>query len=196
MANITKPKSRQPIPKKAVKVFDGVIFSVYQWDQILYDGTTARFEKLTRDDTVSVFPITSDKKIVLTKQEQPGIEAFISEAGGAIEKDEDILACAYREMVEETGYETENFDFWFSTQPSSKINSGMYCFFGRNASKTRETNPDGGERIEVFEVSFEEFIDVCADPLFRNTEVAMRVLRAARKSDELKHLKRLFLEGN
>ena len=190
---IKKPQSRQPIPHRAEKVFEGVLFNVYQWDQELYDGTTARFEKLTRDDTVNVFPITPQKKIVLTRQEQPGIKEFVSGCGGNIDLGEDILSAAYREMVEETGYETDTFDFWFSTQPSSKVDSASYSFFARDAKHIRKPNPDGGEKIKVFEVTFEEFVEVCADTQFRDYEVAIRVLRAARDKDKLKKLKNRFL---
>ena len=34
------------VPKQAKRVFKGVIFDVYQWEQEMFDGTKEIFEKL------------------------------------------------------------------------------------------------------------------------------------------------------
>ena len=68
---IKRPVSNQPIPKHAKRVFKGVIFDVYQWKQKMYDGSFKTFEKIKRPDTVIVFPVLDNGKILLTKQSQP-----------------------------------------------------------------------------------------------------------------------------
>lgn len=45
------------IPSHAVKVFSGVIFDVYQWQQELFNGETATFEALRRPSTVVIIPV-------------------------------------------------------------------------------------------------------------------------------------------
>ncbi|MEI7603954.1 MAG: hypothetical protein WCJ19_02970 [bacterium] len=52
-----RPPISQPIPEDAVKVFSGVIFDVYQWQQLQFDGTYATFEKIKRNDVALVIPI-------------------------------------------------------------------------------------------------------------------------------------------
>src|SRR3989344_90768 len=102
---IKRPKSKQPIPENAKRVFRGVIFDVYQWEQEMYDGTRTIFEKLKRPDTVVVFRVLPDGKIILTEQEQPGGKGpFIGATGGRVDEGEDILAVAKRELLEESGY--------------------------------------------------------------------------------------------
>lgn len=192
MDSIAKPKSKQPLPPHATKVFSGIIFDVYHWQQKLYDGSTSTFEKLQRYDTVNVFPITPNKRIVLTKQEQPGMEEFIGCAGGVIEINEDPVSAALREMKEETGYSCTSLDVWFASQPSSKIEWSIYNFIARDATKTNELNLDGGEKITPIEVSFDEFVDLCADPLYRDTEVALQILRA-KHINRLGEIEQLFL---
>ena len=59
---INRPQSKQPIPANAKKVFHGVIFDVYQWEQEMFDGTKEIFEKLKRPDTVVVFPCSRTEK--------------------------------------------------------------------------------------------------------------------------------------
>jgi len=60
--DIERPKSRQPIPDHAKRVFKGVIFDVYQWEQEMYDGARTIFEKVKRTDVVVVFPVLPDGK--------------------------------------------------------------------------------------------------------------------------------------
>jgi ADP-ribose pyrophosphatase len=91
---IERPKSKQPIPENAKKVFEGIIFDTYQWQQEMYDGTKKTFEKLKRPDTVIVFPVLPDGKIILTEQEQPGKEPFIGATGGMVDDGEEILEAA------------------------------------------------------------------------------------------------------
>ena len=52
-------------PDNAKKVFEGVIYDVYQWPQKLYDGTTVTYERVNRQNTVSVLGITREKQILL-----------------------------------------------------------------------------------------------------------------------------------
>lgn len=93
---IPRPKSKQPMPENAKRVFKGVVFDVYQWEQELYDGSKATFEKLKRPDTVVVFPVLPDGKILLTEQEQPGKDPFIGGLGGRMDEGEDMLETAKR----------------------------------------------------------------------------------------------------
>ncbi len=45
------------IPSHAVKVFSGVIFDVYQWEQELFNGNVSTFEALRRPSTVIIIPV-------------------------------------------------------------------------------------------------------------------------------------------
>jgi hypothetical protein len=133
--NIQRPKSKQPIPDYAKRVFKGVIFDVYQWEQEMYDGTKATFEKLKRPDTVVVFPVLPDGRILLTEQEQPGKEPFIGATGGRVDEGEEILAAAKRELLEESGYEAEKYTLWHAAQPASKIEWAVYLFIAKGLKK-------------------------------------------------------------
>jgi ADP-ribose pyrophosphatase len=68
---IERPKSNQPIPENAKKVFDGIIFDIYQWEQEQFDGTIKTFEKAKRPDTVVVFPVLNMVKFFLLNKSNP-----------------------------------------------------------------------------------------------------------------------------
>ena len=139
---IKRPKSKQPIPDNAKRVFKGVIFDTYQWEQKMYDGSRVMFEKLKRPDTVVVFPVLSDGRIILTEQEQPGKEPFIGATGGRVDEGEDILEAAKRELLEESGYEAEEFILWDAQHPTSKVDWVVYTFIAKGLKKVEEPNLD------------------------------------------------------
>jgi hypothetical protein len=89
---------KKSFPPHAKRVFEGVIFDVYQWEQELYDGRTVMFERLVRPDTVTVYGVLPDGKILLAEQEQPGKPAFVGPTGGRVDPGEDALTAAKREL--------------------------------------------------------------------------------------------------
>mgnify|MGYP000871809802 CR=1 FL=1 len=190
--NIQKPKSKQPLPDNAKKVFCGVIFDVYQWQQEMFDGSIETFEKLKRPDTVVVFPVTNDEKIILTKQEQPGKESFIGGAGGRVEKGEEILDAAKRELLEETGYEASKFVLWKALQPISKIEWATYIFIARKLKKVANPSLDPGEKIQLMPVAFEEFLKIAMQPNFYEEEIYRDVVEAMLNSEKKQELQKLF----
>jgi ADP-ribose pyrophosphatase len=190
---VPKPKSKQPLPDKARKVFEGVIFDVYQWEQEMFDGSTETFEKLKRPDTVIVFPVLDNGKIILTKQEQPGKEPFIGAAGGRVDKGEGILASAKRELLEESGYKAGEFVLWKAIQPISKIEWSVYVFIARNLKKVADLKLDAGEKIELMPVDFDEFLQIALQPNFYEQEVYRDVVEAMLDPEKKNELKAFML---
>ncbi|NTW46336.1 MAG: NUDIX hydrolase [Candidatus Moranbacteria bacterium] len=189
---IERPASKQPIPDHAKRVFEGVLFDVYQWEQELYDGSTTTFEKLKRPDTVVVFPVLDDGSILLTRQEKPGKEPFLGGAGGRVERDEDVLAAARRELLEETGYEASEFVLVDARQPTSKIDWAVFTFVAKGLRKVSTSNPDAGERIELEPVPFERFLELLTAESFSEPELARRAFEARLDPKKMSAFRRLL----
>lgn len=171
MSDIQRPLSQQPIPETAQKVFSGELFSVWQWEQKMYDGSTAVFEKIERADTVTIVPVTEDGRVILARQEQPGIEPFIGVLGGVIDPGEDPLTAAKRELLEEGGMEAKNWKLWFAVQPFSRIEWAEYVYIAQGVTTVAEQQLDRGEQIDVYDVPLEDFMLQVIDPRFRNKEL-------------------------
>ncbi len=169
--------STQPLPDHARCVFEGKIFKIYQWEQVLFDGTTAVFEKAVRADSAGVLAVTEDGKILLSEQEQPGMRPFKSLLGGVVDAGETPEQSARRELREEAGYEAGTIEPWFSVTPFSKIDWTITLFIAKNCKKVGEPILDSGEKIRVTPISFADFMEVVFDPAFRDEEVTNRVLR-------------------
>ena len=189
---INRPKSKQPIPDNAKKVFSGVLFDVYQWEQELFDGTKTLFEKLKRPDTVVVFPVLDDGKIILTEQEQPGKEPFIGTTGGRVDEGEDILEAAKRELLEESGYEASEFILWDAQHPTSKIDWIVYTFIAKGLKKVADMNLDAGEKINLKLVNFDEFIEIAINKNFVEKEIIPKLYEAKLHPEKREELKKLF----
>ncbi len=189
---IQRPISNQPIPGHAECIYKGKIFDVYQWQQLMYDGTTKIFEKLKRPDTVVVFPVLDDGKILLTEQEQPGKKPFIGACGGRVEENEDILEAAKREFLEETGYEAKEYILWKAAHPTSKIDWVVYFFIAKGCRKVADQALDGGEKIELKPVSFDEMLQIGRDGRFMEKEIIPNLYEALLDPAKYTELKQLF----
>lgn len=189
---ITRPQSKQPIPDHARKVFSGKIFDVYQWEQKLFDGSSATFEKLKRADTVVVFPVLPDGRIILTEQEQPGKEPFVGAAGGRVERGEDVLVAAKRELLEESGYAADRFILWDAQHPTSKIDWVVYTFIAKGLKRISDPNLDPGEKIKLTPASFEDFLQLAGSPRFAEKEIVPKLFEAQLDEKKRADLKRLF----
>ena len=191
--NIQRPNSKQPIPDHAKKVFKGVMFDTYQWEQEMFDGSKATFEKLKRPDTVVVFPVLPNGKIILTEQEQPGKVPFIGATGGRVDEGEDILTAAKRELLEESGYEAEEFILWDAKHPVSKIDWVVYTFIAKGLKKVADLHLDAGEKIKLLNLTLDELIEVAInkDTYFAEQEIVSKFFEAKfdpKKKEELKEL--------
>jgi ADP-ribose pyrophosphatase len=164
------------IPSNAKLVFEGVIYDVYQWEQKLYDGRTTTFEGLKRPDIIQIIP-TMDDKILLSYEEQPTRPLSFTFLGGRQEKDEDTITAAKRELMEEAGLESNDWELLKSYDVESKLEMQIQLFAARNCKKVAEPNLDGGEKIEVKPVSFEKFIEIVSSEAFLGRDIANDILR-------------------
>jgi len=191
---IERPKFRQPIPENAKRVFKGVIFDVYQWEQEIFDGKKRTFEITKRADSVVVFPVLPDGKIILTEQEQPGKPPFIGATGGRVDEGEDVLSAAKRELLEESGYEAEEFILWHAQNMTSKVDWAVYIFIAKGLKKVSEPDLDGGEKIKLLPVTLDELINIPTKKniYFAEQEIVSKLFEAKLDPKKRKELEELF----
>lgn len=164
------------LPPDAKLVFQGKIFGVYQWEQEMFDGSYETFEVLKRPDTVEVIA-TSGERIYLTHQSQPNKHDYYGLLGGRVDKGEEPHAAAKRELLEESGMISESWELFKSYQPVHKIDWSIHTYIAKNCKKVSEQKLDAGEKIEVQECNFEEFIEIVLSEKYWGTELALDILR-------------------
>jgi len=178
------------IPKQAKKVFDGVIFDTYQWEQEMFDGTTETFERIHRAPSVECIAIVDDKIITLEQKQPTREDWYPSLPGGRIDEGEEPVKAVARELLEETGYTAKSFELYREYSGTSKIHFPEYIFIAKNCKKVSEQNIDSGEKINVKLSTFDEFVNMfrnklCATSIYFKFEI-YEALLDEKKKEELK----------
>lgn len=150
------------IPEHAKKVFSWIIFDVYQWEQELYDGSFTTFEMIKRLGTTCVIPILDNWNILIAKQEQPWKGLYIDFLWWREDKwENDLLKTAKRELLEESGYSAQSFDLIISKNIwSSKMQWQINYYVATWLKKIKKQKLDSWEKLEVLEVSREDFFNL------------------------------------
>lgn len=194
-----KIKSIQPIPEHAKKVFEGIIFDVYQWEQELFDGSKAIFEKAKRIDTAVIIPITKEGKTIILDQEQPGKGRYLSLPGGMIDKGEEPLKAAKRELKEETGF-VGNFELIHAAMPINKVDWTIYFFLAKECERICDQDLDCGEKIDVKLVEIEEFLQMLISQEVKASDIVLKFLKdnllVVDREKSLEKIKNYFLNNN
>lgn len=88
------------------KIFEGKIINLRVDEVKLPNGKVTTREIVEHPGGVSIVAVNEEGKILLVKQyRKPAEESLLEIPAGKLEKGEDPLICAKRELLEETGYE-------------------------------------------------------------------------------------------
>jgi ADP-ribose pyrophosphatase len=181
------------IPDHAKKVFEGIIFDVYHWDQQMFDGSTTTFEAIKKLDSVTILAVV-ENKIIINDEEQPGKPPFIAFPGGMGDRGEEPLTSAKRELLEETGLESNDWTLWSTVDPLklSKMEWNNFIYIAKDCKRTTEPRLDPGERIVSRYLSFEELLELRNVPTMRNKDIIPVLEKAANDESEKQKLKDLL----
>jgi len=92
-------------------LYNGKIFNVALEKVTLPNGVIKDREVVRHPGAAAMVPLLDDGNVVLVKQHRHAVNNYLWEIpAGTLEPDEEPVACARRELIEETGYEANNFD--------------------------------------------------------------------------------------
>lgn len=165
------------IPSHATCVFSGYRFSIYQREQVQFDGSYKTFEAVKRFDSVQGIWITGNS-IILPYEIQPNDASRNYWLWWwMIEDGEDIVNAIKREFLEET-WMAASVQFWQTLQKSWSIQWQEHYFLIHATKKIAEPTWDAWwEQIIQKSLSFDEFIEVVVAPWFRNGNFASYVIK-------------------
>ena len=165
------------IPPHARCVFSGVLFDVFQWEQELFDGSTAAVEAVRRLPSVQILATTPDDRVILLREEQPFVGRFVAVPGGRIDRGHTPEETVLRELREELGMAPEGIEPWQTETFGSNIQWTTHDFIARRCRQVGEPEREPGERIEPYLVTFERLLEESERPDFRNKVLANRLFR-------------------
>lgn len=141
-------------------VYQGNFMRVHKDSVGLPDGTVSSREYIKHPGAVAVLAMLDNGNLVMERQFRYAPQReFIELPAGKIDHGEDILVCAKRELLEETGYVASEWIHLTTAWPCiGYADERMEYFLARGLSHVGR-NLDDGEFLEVFELSLPEAID-------------------------------------
>lgn len=114
-------------------------------------GRRHPFYVLDSAEWVNIIPVTPEGEVVLVRQWRHGLQQFTLEIpGGLVDPGESPRTSAIRELLEETGYHSEDVELLGVISPNPAIQSNFcHTFLARNARQVAALNLEGTEEIEV-----------------------------------------------
>ncbi len=103
------------------------------------------------NENVVIVPIFSDGSLLMIEIYRYQLDkALLELPSGTIEKKEEPLDTARKELLEETGYQAKTLEYsgWFYTWPS-KMNQKVHDFVAKELQKVSGQNLEEGEEIKV-----------------------------------------------
>lgn len=141
------------------KIFTGKVISLQVDEVELPNGKTSKREIIKHPGAVAIIALTVENKIVMVEQYRKAMERSIVEIpAGKLEKGEEPLECAKRELEEETGYECEKMEHLISFYTSPGFADELvHVFLAQNITqKENAAGLDEDEFVEVLELTLEE----------------------------------------
>ncbi|MFO1273860.1 MAG: NUDIX hydrolase [Rubrivivax sp.] len=136
-------------------LLEGGFLEVRRDDVLLPDGQHATREYIAHHGAVAVVPLLDDGRMVLVRQYRYPIGKSIYEfPAGKRDPGEDLLACARRELQEETGYRAREWAYACEIHNAAAYSTeSIWIFFARGLVAGPQ-RLDDGEFVEV--VTFDE----------------------------------------
>ncbi|HEX8369519.1 MAG TPA: NUDIX hydrolase [Pyrinomonadaceae bacterium] len=122
------------------------------------DNLEHSFFVVESPDWVNIIALDAENKTVLIEQFRHGTEEIVLEIpGGMIDEGEAPETAARRELLEETGFASDEFIYLGKSRPNPAIqNNWIYHFAALNCRKIQETAFDEHESVVTKLVSLDE----------------------------------------
>jgi ADP-ribose pyrophosphatase len=139
--------------------YDGHFLKVHRDSIRLPDGTQTKREYIKHPGAVAVLPLFDDGRLLLERQfRYPLHGVFIEFPAGKIDPDEDPLACAKRELQEETGYTASDWRFACTIHNAIAYSNEHLDLYVARGLTAGESKLDEGEFLETFTATVPEML--------------------------------------
>ncbi|WP_153102129.1 NUDIX domain-containing protein [Paraburkholderia hayleyella] len=120
----------------------------------LPDGQSATREYVQHPGAVMVIPLFDDGRVLLESQYRyPVAQVMVEYPAGKLDPNEDVLACARRELLEETGYSAREYFYLTRIHPVISYSTEFIDIYLARGLSAGEQKLDDGEFLELFTAS-------------------------------------------
>lgn len=148
------------------ELFKGKLLHAFRDTVILPDGGSATREYIVHPGAVVIVPLLDDGRLLLERQFRYPVGRVMIEfpAGKLDVQGEDRLACAKRELLEETGYTAREWAHAGVLHPVISYSTEFIdIWFARGLVDGGTRALDHGEFLDVFTATPQQLLDWCRD---------------------------------
>ena len=140
------------------------------------------FYHLHFDPVVCIVAETEEGQLIMERQYRHAVKAVLTEIpAGIVEKGEAPLEAAQRELLEETGYSSDEWIYLGATlESTSKLTNRMHLFLAKDCQRVSAQHLDENEHLDVIPVSLEAAVEMVMSGVITANSTAHLILKVAR----------------
>ena len=163
---------------KTKKIHNGMFLTFTQDLIELSDGTTGIREFVSTNDGCAVVAVDSLKNLILVQQFRYAHKTTLLELpAGAMEKNEEPIDAAKRELFEETGFKSKDWQNLGTILPSTYATQKTHIFLAKNAQQVSDPTPDEGEILKTHIIPFDEVLNMILKNEIKDSKTIIGVLK-------------------
>ena len=144
-----------------ITLHQGNVFELIRENVTLQNGTTTDVEFIAHPGAAAIIPFLDDRRILLLQQYRHALKKHIWEIpAGTLDPREEIIGCAKRELIEETGYSAGRWQKLGEITPVPGYSDERIHIYLATGLQPAAQHLDEDEIIKVREVEFQEAIDM------------------------------------
>ena len=166
---------------KREKIYEGKILGLSVYDGKI-EGRKVKREMIEHRGAAAMLAFDENEKVILVKQHRFPHGYVLEIPAGTLEKKEDPLNCAYRELEEETGYRAKKMTHLITYYPSIGYNSEViHCYVASGLKKIAELKLDEDEILSVEKISLKRLLGMIKNGKIQDSKTICAVLTYAAK---------------
>lgn len=139
------------------RVFDGNLLHINCDSVRLPNGGRAEREYVVHPGAVMILPVLDDGRLLMERQYRYPLQQVVVEfPAGKIDPGEDTLACAQRELLEETGYSASEWEYLGMFHPLVSYSDEVIHIYRACGLTSGQACPDEEEFVEVVPMSLDD----------------------------------------
>ena len=158
-------------------IYRGKLLNLRLDEVLLSSGRRAEREIVVHPGASAILPIIKPGKILMVRQyRHPVGEVLLEIPAGTLKPGEDPMACAARELEEETGYRAGKLAHLITIYPTPGYSSEiLHIYLARDLRRGVQA-PEIDENISVIEMSINQVLDGIRDGRIRDSKTIVAIL--------------------
>ena len=166
---------------KKKKIYEGKILGLSVYDGTI-EGRKVKREMIEHRGAAAMLAFDENKKVILVKQHRFPHGYVLEIPAGTLEKGEEPIKCAFRELEEETGYRAKKMTHLLSFYPSIGYNSEIiHCYVASGLKKIADLKLDEDEIFSVEKVELGKLMTMIKTGKIQDAKTICTVMTFAAK---------------